>query len=624
MNNPYTDLYNKVKNSTSNYSTYIDSCDVAKLIRFELDKKFPNQKFSVKTKKYSGGSSIDVSWIDGPTTKEVDSIVNLFSGASFDGMIDMQVQHSHYLTPSGLVYGGTSGSTGSMGTIEPISNSCPKNGIKVSLGSNYIFTNRHYNEETEKAAFDYCLGYYIVCDGMQYEDYKNGRTNWEQSRTIREYLESISFCKKETKKEEKPVEAKQEDVKIECVSNLSVTVKYDRDWTWITFSSKPSEEIRKILNSNGAKFSGKRVAWWFTRHVEQSELDVMLSSVKTESKNVTENNLEEKTEKIMSEKVAKNNHIEKADKLQKIADNMQETIDSKLNPACGNQDYTNRRARMAASMMEDGYRLEKVQSFLYALSEAHRSDNINPLLEELNSRAIVEDFSMFEEFPHKYYEKSINRLRKAGINELNYKETRQALMSITDVKNHEEEKRKRELENKAKSLIGQIPGYFPTPHSLAAEIVEKADIQENHKVLEPSAGSGNLAEAIKDNCPAAEVDTIEYNYALCELLEVKGFKVIANDFMTYSNGKRFDRIVMNPPFENGQDIEHVKHAYELLGENGRLVSIMSTGAFFRNDRKAVEFREWFNDVSGYQEDLPAGSFKDSLTGVNSCYVVIDR
>jgi hypothetical protein len=61
-----------------------------------------------------------------------------------------------------------------------------------------------------------------------------------------------------------------------------------------------------------------------------------------------------------------------------------------------------------------------------------------------------------------------------------------------------------------------------------------------------------------------------------------------------------------------------------LGENGRLVSIMSVGPFFRNDRKAVEFREWFDSVGGYQEELPAGSFKDSLTGVNSCYVVIDR
>jgi hypothetical protein len=279
MNNPYADLYNKVKTSTSNYSTYIDSCDVAKLIRFELNNNFPNQKFSVKTKKYSGGSSIDIYWTDGPTTKEVNSIVDLFSGASFDGMIDMEVHHNHYLTPSGLVYGGTPGTTGSMGTISPDNRSCPANGIQVNLGSKYIFVSRDYNEETEKAAFDYCLGYYANCEGMKFEDYKTGRITYEQSRYIRERLESISFCEKEIKQEEKPVETKQETAKIDDTnSNQPFIVEYERDWTWLKFTEKPEESVRETLKSKlGARFSGKRVAWYITSHIEESAIMAVIA-----------------------------------------------------------------------------------------------------------------------------------------------------------------------------------------------------------------------------------------------------------------------------------------------------------------------------------------------------------
>jgi phospholipid N-methyltransferase len=565
----------------------------AKILREALKKEFPEIKFSVRSSNFSMGSSIDISYNDGPIEKDVEKITSEFENISYDSY------------------------TGEI----------------LSGGNRYIHVRRDVSEENEKAIFNQLQKEYVNFDGWTLEDYHKGRMDWDVARIFRNRLDETPFyatSKKETKKEEKPVETKQETVKAENTNNNdSYEVIYQGTWTWLKFPGKPSENMLTALHAtNEAKFSKKRLQWFFTRKVEQSELDSIFSSVKAEFSNVTENNLE-KTEKVTIEKVAKNNNVEKADKLLKIADNMQKTIDNKLNPACGNQNYTARRARMAGSMMEDGYKLEKIQRVLYGLSDMWRNGTISPLLENVTSKSTIETVFTYPNFLNckrdSWMYELRTKLEKMGITYHNYDEIKSLLVGLSEGGvNREEEKRKRELENKAKSLIGQIPGYFPTPHSLAIEIVEKADIRENHKVLEPSAGSGNLAEAIKDNCPAAEVDTIEYNHALCELLEVKGFKVIANDFMTYSNGKRFDRIVMNPPFEAGQDMEHVKHAYELLGENGRLVSIMSTGAFFRNDRKAVEFREWFGNVGGYQEDLPAGSFKDSLTGVNSCYVVIDR
>jgi hypothetical protein len=60
----------------------------AKNIRIELRRAFPGVKFTVNTKQYSGGNSINVRWIDGPTTAQVDDIIKAYSAGHFDGMTD--------------------------------------------------------------------------------------------------------------------------------------------------------------------------------------------------------------------------------------------------------------------------------------------------------------------------------------------------------------------------------------------------------------------------------------------------------------------------------------------------------------------------------------------------------
>lgn len=67
-----------------------DAAVTAKRIRSVLKKNWPDQKFSVTTKKYSGGSSVSVRWVDGPTVSEVQPQVQLFEGADFDGMQDLK------------------------------------------------------------------------------------------------------------------------------------------------------------------------------------------------------------------------------------------------------------------------------------------------------------------------------------------------------------------------------------------------------------------------------------------------------------------------------------------------------------------------------------------------------
>lgn len=63
--------------------------NAAKEIRQVLKMAFPGQKFEVSSKNYSGGNSINISYINGPTRKEVERYVKDFEYGQFDGMTDM-------------------------------------------------------------------------------------------------------------------------------------------------------------------------------------------------------------------------------------------------------------------------------------------------------------------------------------------------------------------------------------------------------------------------------------------------------------------------------------------------------------------------------------------------------
>ena len=74
---------------------YISTKDTAKIIRKALKESFPGVKFSVRSSVYSGGSSIDVAWTDGPCNALVEGITDLFNGSYFDGMTDYKGSKTH-------------------------------------------------------------------------------------------------------------------------------------------------------------------------------------------------------------------------------------------------------------------------------------------------------------------------------------------------------------------------------------------------------------------------------------------------------------------------------------------------------------------------------------------------
>jgi acyl-CoA hydrolase len=65
------------------------AAETAKAIKAELKSKFPKTKFSVRSSNFSGGNSVDIDWVDGPTTENVNKVVKKYQYGHFNGMEDI-------------------------------------------------------------------------------------------------------------------------------------------------------------------------------------------------------------------------------------------------------------------------------------------------------------------------------------------------------------------------------------------------------------------------------------------------------------------------------------------------------------------------------------------------------
>lgn len=167
-------------------------------------------------------------------------------------------------------------------------------------------------------------------------------------------------------------------------------------------------------------------------------------------------------------------------------------------------------------------------------------------------------------------------------------------------------------------------GFYPTPERAAQQLFESVPLYRRDeggpplKVLEPSAGTGNLARLAINR--GAIVDCVEIQPHLAELLNGQGYRKVYNqDFLALGPETTglYDVIVMNPPFDLSRDIDHVVHAWEMLEPGGCLCAIMSAGTEFRETRKAIAFRALMEKHNARYFDMPLGSFSEVGTNVNT-------
>lgn len=191
-------------------------------------------------------------------------------------------------------------------------------------------------------------------------------------------------------------------------------------------------------------------------------------------------------------------------------------------------------------------------------------------------------------------------------------------------------KRKGPPMNNVVKYAAEDVGFYPTPPALAEKMLDLIDWDKTFTILEPSAGKGNIVDVIlqkahlrtyrrySSNKSGVTVDCIEidpdlrgileYKYggsqmrdlrdqihsldSICNeydgsengrklkslteekrILESTPVMVVFDDFLSFSTYKRYDAIVMNPPFANGD--EHLLHALALQKNGGKVVCLLN-------------------------------------------------
>ena len=107
--------------------------------------------------------------------------------------------------------------------------------------------------------------------------------------------------------------------------------------------------------------------------------------------------------------------------------------------------------------------------------------------------------------------------------------------------------------------------YYPTPSPLIKKMAAKIQNKNAKTYLDPSAGKGDIIEHIKEvhrYSGNIRVDAIEINETLQATLRGKNINVIDSDFLTFSGPDKYDVIIANPPFSEGD--KHLLKAINIM------------------------------------------------------------
>jgi len=135
--------------------------------------------------------------------------------------------------------------------------------------------------------------------------------------------------------------------------------------------------------------------------------------------------------------------------------------------------------------------------------------------------------------------------------------------------------RKKTAESKVGNILfeGNKNGY-PTPPPLNKIMIAKI---KGHpcKILEPEAGRGDLIHELggwDKRFRLEDISAIEIDETLQNTLRGAGIKLIDTDFLAYSGPDKFDLIIGNPPFDEGD--KHLMKAIEIL-YSGQIIFLLN-------------------------------------------------
>ena len=211
-----------------------------------LNGAFPGVVFRFKSDSFSGGSSIDVSWENGPTPGAVKRISDQFQDSDFDGMQDMSISRDD------------------------------GEGFRAWMGyAKYVSENRHVSDEI-RAAVRAGLEARRMFGEWENKDQVLDRETWQllnktaipAGATVASVTFEndtgyvINFTVPEAAPSAAPV-----------VSAAGVTVSENEalDGVEVRFPAKPAQSVIETLKSHGFRWAGRNGCWYHKRtprHIE--------------------------------------------------------------------------------------------------------------------------------------------------------------------------------------------------------------------------------------------------------------------------------------------------------------------------------------------------------------------
>lgn len=150
--------------------------------------------------------------------------------------------------------------------------------------------------------------------------------------------------------------------------------------------------------------------------------------------------------------------------------------------------------------------------------------------------------------------------------------------------------------------------FYATPLETIYSLLDNYDgIKPGDTILEPSAGNGNIIQALRDRGYKNTIGAIELRAEEANNLATLADDVIITNFLNINPSAcdKWDVIIGNPPYSLAQ--EFIDKSLEVLAPGGRLIFLLRTN-FLESQKRA----KWWRDK------LPSGLYvlskRPSFTG----------
>ena len=167
--------------------------------------------------------------------------------------------------------------------------------------------------------------------------------------------------------------------------------------------------------------------------------------------------------------------------------------------------------------------------------------------------------------------------------------------------------------------------FYPTPPEVAEKMLAKVGKLYERSILEPSAGKGDLADAAVGkldryyNRCREVVHCIEIEPELQAAIRGKGYPLVGTDFLTFWPDEKYDLIIMNPPFANGE--AHLLHAWEIL-DHGDIVCLLNEQTLLNPCTENRKLLATIIEQHGEVEHLGSCFAKDAFRSAQVCVSMV--